>query len=234
MTASPIIEARGLSLATSTGRVYSNVDLSVPAGALAIVVGPARSGKTALLLTLAGRMVPSSGELRVAGVEGRRRAAVRRLVGLGEFRSVNDLDESLTVTDQVRAELALHGRHWRGVRADSVLGTLCRGLDPHTLVSKLGAADRLLLGAALGMVGDPPVLVLDELDGETTPKERLIVLEALRCLTTAGTTVVAGALDPALAREADVALYLDTSGRASSFEPAQTDTPISEVMHGHY
>ena len=45
--------ARGLGLRTSAGWVYRGIDLEVPAGSLAVVTGPARSGKTALLLTVA-------------------------------------------------------------------------------------------------------------------------------------------------------------------------------------
>ena len=70
-------------------------------------------------------MRADQGTLVVAGLDaishGR---AARRLVGLGEFRGVNDLDETLSVSDQVMAELALHGRHWRGAHVERVLEPL--------------------------------------------------------------------------------------------------------------
>ena len=207
--ATAVITARHLSLSTRAGWVYRDIDLDVPAGSLAVINGPARSGKTALLLTLAGRMAPGSGALTVAGADARRHpSAVRRRAGLGEFRGVNDLDETLGVADQVLAELALHGRHWRGAHVAPLLERLGLDVDPHATVRSLTAADRLLLGAALGLIGDPPLLVLDELDESTTPAETEAVLTALRRLTAAGTTVVAGTLDPCLAAAADVSLAL--------------------------
>jgi ABC-type multidrug transport system ATPase subunit len=215
-TASMAIHSGGLGLRTSAGWVYRGIDFDVPAGGLALVTGPARSGKTALLLTLAARMRAGEGDLVVAGLDARRHpGAVRRVTGLGEFRGVNDLDETLTVTDQVMAELALHGRTWRGAHVDAVLEPLGLELEHHRVVRSLGAADRLLLGAALGLVSRPPVLVLDELDEDTTPEETAAVLDALRALTAAGVTVVAGSLDPGLAPAADVVLALDASGQAA-------------------
>ena len=209
MTSPPLIEARGLTLRTRAGDVYRDVDLCVPAAALAVIAGPARSGKTALLLTLAGRMAATGGELRVAGVDGARPGVIRRLAGLGEFRGVNELDDTLTVADQVRGELALYGRARRELQAEP-LRRLGLELAPQRRIADLDAPERLLLGAALGMVGEPRLLVLDELDEELTPAQRQCVLAALRRLTGAGVTVVAGALDPALAAAADVALCLET------------------------
>jgi len=215
--ATAAIAARGLGLRTGAGWVYRGVDLEVPAGSLAVVTGPARSGKTALLLTVAARMRAGEGELCVAGLDARRRPGrARRLTGLGEFRGVNDLDETLTVADQVMMELALHGRHWRGAHVDEVLEPLGLSLDHNAVVRSLGAADRLLLGAALGCITRPPVLVLDELDEDTTPEETAAVLTALRALTATGTTVLAGTLDPGLAPAADVSLALAADGTPAS------------------
>ncbi len=207
------IMARGLGLRTRTGWVYRDVDWDVPAGSMAIVTGPAGCGKTALLLTLAARMQAGQGTLAVAGLDaGRHAGAVRRLVGLGEFHGVNDLDETLSVSDQIMAELALHGKHWRGARHATVLEPLGLDLDPHGKVRDLSASDRLLLGASLGAISGPPVLIVDELDQGTTPGETALVLAAFGRLAAGGTTLVAGALDPALAAAADVSLALDADG----------------------
>jgi len=213
------ISARGLGLRTRTGWVYRDIDWDVPGGGLAVVTGPAGSGKTALLLTLAARMRAGRGTLTVAGLDaGRHAGAVRHKVGLGEFRGVNDLDETLGVGDQVMAELALHGRHWRGAHLGRVLEPMGLELDPRRKVRDLSAPDRLLLGAALGAISRPPVVIVDELDEDTTPDETQVVLEALRRLTNGGTTVVAGALDPALAEAADASLALNSDGAQITLE----------------
>ena len=57
------VSARGLTLHTRRGAVYGPVDLDVPAGALVVVQGPQGGGRSSLLLTLAGRMVPDRGSV---------------------------------------------------------------------------------------------------------------------------------------------------------------------------
>lgn len=84
MTAAGVdVVARGASVRGPRGPVFEGVDLDVPAGGLLAVHGPAGSGRTSLLLALAGRMRLSGGAVRVGGhvlpAEGRR---VRRLVAV--------------------------------------------------------------------------------------------------------------------------------------------------------
>ena len=61
------VRADGLTRSGSLGPVFGPVDLRIPFGGLAVVQGFAGSGRTSLLLTLSGRMRPSSGKLRVLG-----------------------------------------------------------------------------------------------------------------------------------------------------------------------
>ncbi|MWV59104.1 efflux RND transporter permease subunit [Rathayibacter sp. VKM Ac-2754] len=126
--ATDAVAAEGLTLSGPDGPLYSDVAVRVPAGGSLVVHGPHRSGRTALLLTIAGRLAPDSGRLKVAGlVVPIRASAVRGRVGLvrlageadplGEVRSalgtspaVLVLDDLDTVTDpqlrkQIRREL---------------------------------------------------------------------------------------------------------------------------------
>jgi ABC-type multidrug transport system ATPase subunit len=206
------IVARGLGLLTPGGWVYREIDFDVPQGALALVTGPAGCGKTALLLTVAGRM------------------RARRLVGLGETAGVNDLDPTLTVADQVKAELALHGRRRRRSDVVAALEPVGLALDARVKVDDLHAADRLLLGVALAAIGEPPFLVVDDVHEDLTPAEHVLALARLRELTTSGTTIVAGCLDPALATLADVVLCLGLDGRPVAGSPvADSPSPDGSV-----
>jgi RND superfamily putative drug exporter len=62
------IAAEGLRLDAPDGSpLFRDVSVRVPAGATLVVTGPSRSGRTALLLTLAGRAHADDGTLKVAG-----------------------------------------------------------------------------------------------------------------------------------------------------------------------
>jgi ABC-2 type transport system ATP-binding protein len=229
------IVGSGLGLETSKGWVYRDVDLIVPRSALALVTGPAGCGKTALLLAVAARMRPSVGA-RPPGGGGRPAPPPppRRLVGLGESAGVNDLDPTLPVAAQVKAELAMHKSRRGHSEVAAAFASVGLDVDPLARISDLHAADRLLLGVALAGVDQPPFLVVDDLHEDLTPDERELVLDRLRDLTRSGVTIVAGSLDPALASLADVVLALDVDGRPADGLPPADDSPtphLEETTH---
>ncbi|GAA4091869.1 ABC transporter ATP-binding protein [Actinomadura miaoliensis] len=195
------VEARGLSVRGPRGWVFRDVDLKVPAGGLAAVAGVAGSGRTSLLLTLGGRMKPASGTVLL---DGRRRGLgeARRRAALGVVPGVNELDPALTVREHVSEALDLRegllGR-WRGreARIRRALERVDLGVAPRTLAADLTPEETRLLGAALALVGEPGLLLLDDVD-EGLPFERQRELwRRLRALADSGVTIVAACHDAA-------------------------------------
>lgn len=184
-----MIEASGLGLHTPHGWVYRDVDLTVPAGEVAAVAGPAGSGRTMLLLTLAGRAKPSTGELRVGAAI--TRPAIRRQVAVARATGAVDLDDDLTVGD-CRREAALLTRD-----ADIGWATELVGLsvDSATVVGDLAADDHALLAVSLAAAGRPGALVLDDLDLRTTREQQQRVWAALAAVAETGVSVVASTID---------------------------------------
>lgn len=197
MTGSDLaVAAADLTLMTPRGTVYENIDVAAPAGALVAFTGPAGSGRTALLLTLAGRMRHTSGRAQICGLPlPRAAAAVRRRVGLGETSRVNDIDAALSVGAVMHAELLLAGRP---AAARDIAATLAvAGLDPYpaTRIDSLDVPDRFALGVALGLAGHPDVLAVDDAGLGCTPAERRAVWALLRDIADSGVTVLAATPD---------------------------------------
>lgn len=63
----PAVVARGITMRGPWGPVYGPVDLEIPDGGVTVLVCPAGTPRDALLMTIAGRMTPMSGELTVRG-----------------------------------------------------------------------------------------------------------------------------------------------------------------------
>ncbi|MBF4460940.1 MULTISPECIES: MMPL family transporter [unclassified Rathayibacter] len=158
------IAAEGLCLDGPDGPVYRDVAVRVPAGASLVVHGPHRSGRTALLLTLAGRMAPDSGRLKVDGlVVPIRSAAVRGRVGLVRLAGAADpvadvraaletappivvIDDLDTVTDPllregIRAEL--ESARSRSEQAGHAFTVVASSVDAEALDDILPDRDEL-------------------------------------------------------------------------------------------
>jgi ABC-type branched-subunit amino acid transport system ATPase component len=187
-----LIRAEQLGLRTRRGRVFRDVELSLAAGSVTAIAGPAGSGRSMLLLTLAGRAKPTTGRLVVAGQE--QRPEIRRLVAVARVTSAVELEPEMHVVDHIR-EADLLGHHdyrW----AAGVVGL---DVDPTAVVAKLATDDAVLLAVALALAGRPKALVVDDVDIAATPPEQRRIWTALRA---AGTTVIATTVDGRIAADA--------------------------------
>lgn len=210
----PYLSAHDLELRTLAGYVYRGVSVDVHKGELVAVRGRNGSGKTALLLTLAGRMRQTGGSLTVGGLAlPRHRAKVQRRVGLGLFAGLNDLQDSLTAVYAAGAEFELYGRR---PRRNAVMGYLREwGLDDiaSVRVKDLTAERRAQLGIALAFVGKPDAVVVDDVEDQLTMSQSeglmRLLLDAARSRDAA---VLVGVVERDLAAMADACVYLSKEG----------------------
>ncbi|VTR75914.1 ATP-binding cassette domain-containing protein [Cellulomonas hominis] len=196
------VRARGLALTGSRGPVYGPVDLDLPAGTLTVVQGPQGAGRSSLLLTLAGRMVPDAGsDLTVLDEPlPRRRSAVQRRAAVAGFSGIDELDDGVTVADVTRERLAwLSPWYRRTGRVDqdrfAALAGPVFGERPlprvSTVIWDLDEVDVMLLRVTLALAQRPDLLVVDDLDQVHDSRRRQTVWTRLEALAAAGTTVIA-------------------------------------------
>jgi NitT/TauT family transport system ATP-binding protein len=146
---------------TEAGQIDALVgfDLDVPAGSFTVVIGPNGCGKSTLLRVIAGLKAPDDGGVLVGGSQP---MAGDRRVGLA-FQQPR-LVPWRSVLDNVALPLELAGidQDERRARAADILAQVglesAARLRPRELSG--GMAQRAALARAL--VGDPPVLLLDE------------------------------------------------------------------------
>lgn len=194
----PAVTARGIRMRGPWGPVYGPVDLEIPRGGLTVLVCPAGSGRTALLMTIAGRMAPESGELEVFGAHDARKIfANSAIAGVDE---VDTVPESVTVRDLITEQMRWDAPWYRMVRRadDTALTTMCRRVfGPHPLppldeyFEELAELDRLLLRIALANTKSPALLVVANLDFVTSDVNRDLLIERLIDLGSDQTVVTA-------------------------------------------
>ncbi|HWC81488.1 MAG TPA: ATP-binding cassette domain-containing protein [Pseudonocardiaceae bacterium] len=192
----PLLLAEGLGLRGGRGWVYRDVTLRVPPGGLAAVSGPAGSGRSMLLLTLAGRAKPTEGSVRVAEQGGAK--AIRGQVAVARITGAAELEPDLRVRDHVHELRALLGKDVDFATARAAVGLEARG---EAMVADLDVVQSTLLSLALAVAGDPRVLVLDDLDRHTTPEQADALWETLRQIAELDIAVIASCTDPRPATE---------------------------------
>lgn len=175
------ISASGLTSTGPEGTIFNDVNIDLDAGDWLVVHGPNGSGKTSLLLTLAGRMAFDDGLLRVDGnLLPQESSKVRRTVALGEFAGINDLEDNLTVDQHIAERLSINSFGvwvWKSTiapirdalnaaleKAHDDAGLPFNAVSGKDLVSTLPRLERKLLGASLALVHDPHILVVEDVD----------------------------------------------------------------------
>ena len=207
-TTERVVRARGLELHTRRGQVYPPTSLDIAEGSVTALLGPARSGRTAMLLTLAGRMRPTSGAARVCGHDiGRDARRVRATVGLGLVASVNDLDDALTCAEHLIERALLSGGRLR-IDVNAALETVGLTGTCDTRIGDLDTEGCMRLGIALALVGDPQLIAIDDVDHDLELHQQAAVVALLREVAQAGTTVFFTCVDERTAALADATIVL--------------------------
>ena len=180
------VTARGITMSGPWGPVYGPIDLHIAAGGVTVLVCPAGTGRTALLMTLAGRMRPKSGTLSVFG-----QANPRRIFAAAALAGIDDVDEvaeSVTVRDALTEQMRWDAAWYRLVRraGTAQLRAVCGPVfgdlplpPPTEFVEELSELDRLLLRIALANTARPPLLVVGNLDYVTSDRNRELLLSRL-------------------------------------------------------
>lgn len=188
-TAPPVV-VEDLRVAYGSAWALDGVDIEVHAGTTLGVLGHNGAGKTTLIKVLTTLLRPTTGRVKVDGLDVVDDAtAVRRRIGVtGQYAG---LDEFLTA----RENLELVGR-LVGLRAGARVraGELIDRLGLHDLSSRrigeLSGGSRRRIDLAASLVGSPSVLFLDEPTTGLDPLARTALWEVVDELTTNGTTVV--------------------------------------------
>jgi ABC-2 type transport system ATP-binding protein len=147
----------GITKAYGTRRALAGVTLEVAAGEAVLLVGRNGAGKTTLLRIATGFLDPDAGTIAIAGLSmaSQRAAAQKKLGYLPEHAPA---PPELTVREHLRLRARQKGAtDWEAAmtaaavasEADRRIGTLSKGFR-----QRVGLADALL--------GEPPLLVLDE------------------------------------------------------------------------
>jgi ABC-2 type transport system ATP-binding protein len=172
-------------------RAVDGISFSVARGEIFGLLGPNGAGKTTTIGAMTTRVVPTSGRIRIAGVDvARHPVAAKRRFGVVSQR--NNLDRSLTARQNLVFHAAYFGfsKRRREQVADALLeefGLTERANDKTDEFSG-GMAQRLQIARAL--MHEPELLFLDEPATGLDPQSRLFVHDRIAALHARGVTIL--------------------------------------------
>ena len=178
--AAPALTVQGVSKSYGAREAVRDVSFEVAAGELLAIIGPNGAGKTTLLSIVAGIQPANAGT--VAQPPGARRigwvpqqTAIYSKLTVAEnlrlFAKLEKVADPQATVEQMLEQTGL------GERADDELGSLSGG-------------NRQRVNIAVGLLADPPVLLLDEPSGALDPRQRARLWGFINALTERGTSVI--------------------------------------------
>ncbi len=189
MTTKPAIEIAGLTKSYGEQTVLRGVDLNVPTGTIVALLGSNGAGKTTVVKILSTLLKADAGAATVNGYDvATQPAQVRESISLtGQFAAV---DEILTGRENLVLVASLRRLREPGQIADDLLTRFALTDAADRRAATYSGGMRRRLDIAMSLIGNPPVLFLDEPTTGLDPQSRNEVWKTVQQLAGQGTTVL--------------------------------------------
>jgi ABC-2 type transport system ATP-binding protein len=172
--ASPLA-VRGVTKRFGARAALESVSFELSPGELVGIVGPNGAGKTTLLSILAGVLVPDEGELTISGRDA------------GWVPQQPALYSKLSVAENLRLFARLEKLPDPQAAVARMLTQIDLADRADEEVGKLSGGNQQRVNIAIGLLSEPPLLLLDEPSASLDPRQRERLWEFISAL---GTTVV--------------------------------------------
>jgi ABC-2 type transport system ATP-binding protein len=188
-TPEPAIRVRGLEKSFKDVQVLRGVDFDVSAGSIFALLGSNGAGKTTVVKILATLLRADAGTATVHGIDvASNPADVRDAISLtGQFAAV---DEVLTGRENLVLIARLRHLNDPGAVADDLLTRFSLADAAGRKTATYSGGMRRRLDIAMSLIGNPPIIFLDEPTTGLDPQARIEVWNTVKELAKGGTTVL--------------------------------------------
>ncbi|WP_040392464.1 ABC transporter ATP-binding protein [Catelliglobosispora koreensis] len=188
-TRGPAIQVQGLQKSYKQLHVLRGVDFEVARGSIFALLGSNGAGKTTIVKILSTLLKADTGAAQVNGFDVAAQAAdVRESISLtGQFTAVDEI-----LTGRENLVLVAKLRHLKDPQAiaDDLLRRFSLTEAGNRRAATYSGGMRRRLDIAMSLIGNPPVIFLDEPTAGLDPQARIEVWQAVKNLAQSGTTVL--------------------------------------------
>ena len=184
-----LIEVKGLTKSYGDIHAVRGIDLSIEQGEIFSILGPNGAGKTSTVEILEGFRTRDSGTVSVLGFDpntrGHQSREWRNRIGIVLQTSADAGD--LTVFETINH---FHGYYSNPRDVDEVINSVGLKEKEHALIRNLSGGQRRRLDVALGIIGNPELIFLDEPTTGFDPEARRAFWSLIKSLRNDGATIV--------------------------------------------
>jgi ABC-2 type transport system ATP-binding protein len=182
----PAISVTDLHKTYGSNEAVRGIDFQIETGEVFVLLGPNGAGKTTTVEILEGYRTRDGGEVSVLG-EDPARAGLDWRERIGVVLQSSAMYPNLTVTEHLQL---FAGYYTQPRDADEVIHLVGLVDKSSARVRTLSGGQKRRLDLALGLIGDPEVLFLDEPTTGFDPAARRAAWEVIRSLRTLGKTIL--------------------------------------------
>ena len=224
---------RHFSMGETVVKALDGVNLHVDEAAFVVVLGASGSGKTTLLNLIGALDAPTSGTVRLAGIDlttasRARRTAIRRMTVSFIFQSFN-LFPGLTAIENVQFGADVASRTEAADVARKVLDQVGLADRAGHFAHQLSSGEQQRVAIARALATGNPILLADEPTGELDFATGVQILQLLREQSEAGKTVLVVTHNREISRVADRVIELSSGHIVADGPPAGGRATVSEL-----
>ncbi len=218
----PAIEVRDLVKTYAGLMVVNHVNFSVRRGEILGFLGPNGAGKSTTMRILTGYLPATSGEVSICGTSvASAPEEVKRLIGY--MPENNPLPDDTRVSEYLsyRGRLKEIPRKKLAARIDEVLELCDLKRARHRIIGTLSKGFRQRVGIADAILGEPPVIIMDEPTIGLDPHQILIVRDLISSLRGRMTVILSSHILPEIEVTCDRVLIINQGRVVATGTPGE-------------
>jgi ABC-2 type transport system ATP-binding protein len=224
-----VIEVQGLSRRYGSRLAVDDVSFRVEPGQIVGFLGPNGAGKTTTLRMVTGYLAPTSGEIRIDGIDALTNSMQAR-DRLGYMPEGVPLYKEMRVVEYLRHRGALKNVTDVSEAVDRALDLAGVADAKRRIIAQLSKGYRQRVGLAEALLADPPILILDEPTSGLDPNQVRHFRDLIRNFAGQKTVLLSTHILSEVEAVCDRVIIIREGKKVADLVPADSETSLEDVF----